>query len=153
MHTLLLAAALTVPAPAPASPVEQARLAFHRQMAAWNSGNLEGALSAYLNSSEMTWVSKRGVEKGFAPFAEAMRKTGAKGVYSGEVLHARQLSSKSALIVVRWAITDQGKRLMGGVSTQLWQAGDRGWRIVSSMPAERQAAGRKRRRSGSATQR
>jgi hypothetical protein len=78
----------------------------------------------------MTWASKRGVEKGFAAFAEAMRQEGAKGVYSGEVLHARQLSSKSALIVVHWAITDQGKRLMGGVSTQLWEVRDREWRIV-----------------------
>ena len=130
MRWLLLAAALTVSAPAEAAPVEEASGAFRRQMEAWNSGNLEGALSAYWNSPEMTWVNKRGVEKGFATFAEAMRQDGAKGIYSGEVLHARRLSSKSTLIVVRWAITDQGKRLMGGVSTQLWEVRDRRWKIV-----------------------
>ena len=130
MRRLLLAAALAVSAPAEAAPVKQASGAFHRQMEAWNSGNLEGALAAYWNSPEMTWVNKRGVEKGFAAFAEAMRQEGAKGTYSGQVLHARRLSSRSALIVVRWAITDQGKRLMGGVSTQLWEVRDRRWKIV-----------------------
>jgi hypothetical protein len=117
-------------APAEAAPVDEATRGFHRQMEAWNSGDLEAALSAYWNSPDLTWVNKRGISNGFAPFAQSMRQEGAKGTYSGEVLHARRLSSKSALLVVRWAIVDQGKRLMGGVSTQLWEVRDGRWKIV-----------------------
>ncbi len=117
-------------APVAAAPVGEAARSFQRQMEAWNRGDLEAALSAYWNSPDIIWVNKRGLSKGFAPFAESMRQEGTKGIYSGEVLHSRSLSPKSALLVVRWAITDQGKRLMGGVSTQLWEVRDRRWRIV-----------------------
>ena len=123
-------------APAAAgTPAEEARNGFAQQRIAWNRGDLEGALDLYWNSPELTFVDGSGVSRGFAAFAADLRKdfagkVGAMGRYTGEVLEARDVDADTGLLVVRWEITRDGRRLMGGVSTQLWErAGDR-WRIV-----------------------
>lgn len=133
----LLALALTVTlfsGPALAGPADEARKGIAAQVEAWNRDDLEGALARYWNAPELTWISRRGVEWGFAPFAGAMRADAAAnpdlGDYQAEVLEARDLTSDSALIVVRWSITRDGKRLMGGVSTQIWRLVDGHWVIV-----------------------
>jgi ketosteroid isomerase-like protein len=57
-------------------------------------------------------------------------KPQAMGRYSGQVLDARSLANDAALLVVRWSIDKDGKRMMGGVSTQLWKRIGGQWRIV-----------------------
>jgi hypothetical protein len=115
------------------SPVNAARAGLAAQIAAWNRGDLEGALSAYLPSPEMTWVTKSGVQRGFAEFAQGMRTDFSKpadmGTYSAEVLDARNLGD-GAVLVFRWQIVKSGKRLMGGTSTQIWQEVQGSWRAV-----------------------
>lgn len=118
-----------------AGPAEQAQDGFTRQRVAWNRGDIEEALDHYWNAPGMTWVSRAGVNRGFADFAREMRGEYAgrperMGVYSGEVLLARELSPETGLLVVRWSIDRDGKRLMGGVSSQLWEEVDGSWRIV-----------------------
>ena len=118
-----------------AGPAEQAAEGFVKQRVAWNRGDIEGALDFYWHSPDATWVSKAGVNRGFAGFAEAMRAeyTGRPermGVYSGEVLLAKEVSPETGLLVVRWSIDRDGQRIMGGVSTQLWEEVDGAWRIV-----------------------
>jgi ketosteroid isomerase-like protein len=136
MIRMMLAAALALtPAAALAGPAEQAEDGFTRQRVAWNKGDIEAALDLYWNSPEITWVSKAGVNRGFAGFARAMRDEYAgrpeqMGVYSGEVLLAKEVSPETGLLVIRWSIDRDGKRLMGGVSTQLWEEVDGAWRIV-----------------------
>jgi hypothetical protein len=127
--------ALMISGAALAGPAEQAEEGFARQRVAWNKGDLEGALELYWNSPEIMWVSKAGVSRGFAGFAQAMRDEYAgrpeqMGIYSGEVLLAKEVSPETGLLVVRWSIDRDGKRLMGGVSTQLWEEVDGSWRIV-----------------------
>jgi ketosteroid isomerase-like protein len=127
--------ALTISAAALAGPAEQAEEGFVRQRIAWNKGDIEAALDFYWKSPEIIWVNKAGVSQGFAGFAQAMRDEYAgrpeqMGVYSGEVLLAREVSPETGLIVVRWSIDRDGRRLMGGVSTQLWEQVDGAWRIV-----------------------
>ena len=56
-------------------------------------------------------------------------KPATMGVLSNEILEARDMG-RASLIVVRWAITRDGKRLMGGVSTQLWALCEGRTRIV-----------------------
>ena len=127
--------AVTMSAAALAGPAEQAQEGFVKQRVAWNRGDIEGALDFYWKSPEITWVSKAGVNQGFAGFAQAMRDAYAgrpeqMGVYSGEVLMAKEVSPETGLLVVRWSIDRDGARLMGGVSTQLWEEVDGAWRIV-----------------------
>ncbi len=118
-----------------ATPSQEAERGFHAQRAAWNHGDLEAALAYYLDDASMTWVNRASISFGRRDFAAAMRadfggRPSEMGVYSGEVLQKRDLTDHSALIVVRWAITKDGKRLFGGVSTQLWEGQQSGWRIV-----------------------
>lgn len=132
---LALAFGLLLAGPAVAGPVEDATAGFDSQMAAWNRGDIEGALAVYLDTSDILWVSRAGAERGFAPFAADMRAEfaghpEAMGTYSGEVLDALPLGPEHAALVLRWVIVRDGTRLFGGVSTQIWQRIDGHWRIV-----------------------
>jgi ketosteroid isomerase-like protein len=119
---------------AAASGAAAAQAGLQAQMAAWNRGDLEAALAAYWDSPKMIWVSKKGVERGFAAFAAAMRADFADrskmGTYSAELLDSRDLGPGAGLIVFRWRIERDGKRLMGGVSTQVWRKAGGGWKVV-----------------------
>ena len=131
----LITALAIVPSAAFAGPAEEAQDGFVKQRVAWNKGDIEGALDLYWPSPEMTWVSRAGVNRGFADFARAMRdeyygRPEQMGIYSGEVLLAKEISPETGMIVVRWSIDRDGKRLMGGVSTQLWEQVDGAWRVV-----------------------
>jgi hypothetical protein len=119
---------------AAASGGAAARAGLEAQVAAWNRGDLEGALSAYWDSPRLTWVSRSGVQRGLAAFAEGMRADFADrskmGVYSAEMLDVRDLGPGAGLIVFRWQIARDGKRLMGGVSTQIWRDVGGGWKVA-----------------------
>ena len=116
------------------SPEAAARAGLEAQIAAWNRGDLEAALRAYWDSPRMTWVSKSGVQRGFAAFAQGMRTDfadpAAMGTYSAEVLEARDVGPRAAVIVFRWQIMKNGRRAMGGTSTQIWREIDGSWRAV-----------------------
>ena len=114
-----LALGLLLAGPAAAGPVEDAAAGFEAQMAAWNRGDIEGALALYLDTPDILWVSRAG-----AGHPEIM------GTYSGEVLDALPLGPDHVALVLRWQITRDGTRLYGGVSTQVWQRIDGHWRIV-----------------------
>ena len=117
------------------APVEEALAALRTQMDAWNKQDLEAALSYYWNSPEMTWVNRKGVSFGIQEFAQSMRQDftdrSKMGTYDGKVLHATELRPDLVLIVLDWKIVDSsGKKLMGGVSSQLWQKMPGGWKAV-----------------------
>jgi uncharacterized protein (TIGR02246 family) len=118
-----------------AGPSDEARRGFQAQMDVWNRGDLDGAMRLYWNDPNMLFVSKAGVERGLKGFADAMRADFAgqpekMGVYSGEVLVARDLGPDFALLVVKWSIVLNSKKLFGGVSTQIWQRFGSEWRIA-----------------------
>jgi hypothetical protein len=116
-------------------PIEEAINGFAQQRAAWNAGDLEGALATYLDDPAMTWVNAKGMEHGLKTFAESMRseyadKRNPMGTYEGEVLDAREMGATRALLVVRWSINHDGRRIMGGYSTQLWERRGKSWVVV-----------------------
>lgn len=117
----MLAAALMLLAGAPSG----ASGGVAAQVAAWNRGDLEGALDSYCDVPRLTWVNRGGVTRGLAEFAAAMRADFADralmGVYEAEILESRALGRGASLVVLRWSISRDGRRLMGGVSTQLWE--------------------------------
>jgi uncharacterized protein (TIGR02246 family) len=116
------------------SPEAAARDGLEAQIAAWNRGDLEAALKAYWESPQMTWVSKSGVQRGFAAFAQGMRadfaEPAAMGTYSADILDARNVGPNAAVIVFRWQIMRNGRRVMGGTSTQIWREINGSWRAV-----------------------
>lgn len=113
---------------------DAARKGVAAQVEAWNRGDLEAALAAYWDSPKMTWVSRSGIQYGFAPFEDAIRKDFADpasmGIYSTQILDARDLGPGTHLIVYRWKIVKGEKRLMGGLSTQIWRQLNGNWRVV-----------------------
>lgn len=125
---LLLAAFLacaTNPAGAAKTSAGSGRQALATQTAAWNKGDLEGALQGYCPSADITWVNSKGVSHGYDGFAQSMREefgggAGTMGVLTNTVIDSRDLGGGQSLVVVQWDITREGKRLMGGISTQLW---------------------------------
>jgi hypothetical protein len=130
---IALVGALLIAAQGP-SPVDQATAALTAQAAAWNKGNVEEALGLYCDRPDMTWVSRSGVTRGFQAFAEGMRKDfkdpQRMGVMQFRLLDSRPLGRGQALTTIRWEITRAGSRIMGGVSTQLWQRCDGRLRVV-----------------------
>ena len=122
---MLFVVALAFSAPGPSTVPETAVRALQAQQSAWNRGDLESSLDAYCDTAEITWVSRSGISRGFERFAAAMRQDFADparmGRFELEVLDARQAGGDGALVTLRWSISRGAERLMGGVSTQLWQ--------------------------------
>ena len=105
------------------------------QMAAWNRGDLESVLYSYCPSDDTAWVNRAGVSRGFESYAKSMRAMfgggpGKMGTLRIDLVDHRLLGDGSSLMVVRWSIMDQGKRRMGGISTQLWSECDGRMRVV-----------------------
>lgn len=130
----LLLVGLLIAGPALAGPSDEARKGLAAQVEAWNRDDMEGALALYWNAPDILWVNRRGIERGFADFARGMRAEAAAnpdlGDYQAEVLEARDLGPDSALLVIRWSITRDGERVMGGISTQIWRRVDDAWVVV-----------------------
>jgi uncharacterized protein (TIGR02246 family) len=122
----MLAAVFLLLAQAPSGAAGEAARGVQAQVAAWNRGDLETALGLYCSEPRITWVTRRGVTHGFDEFAAGMRRDFADrsqmGRYEAELIETRSLGRRSALVVVRWSITRDGRRLMGGVSTQIWES-------------------------------
>jgi ketosteroid isomerase-like protein len=116
-------------------PVRSVQKALAGQVSAWNAGDLEAAMAFYRNSPDMIWISKSGVDKGYQSVLDAYRKDYADrskmGVYTYEPLHIESLSSACVYYVFKWKIELAGKRLMGGISSQLWKRIDGRWVITS----------------------
>ncbi len=92
-------------------------------------------MAFYWNSPELLWINKHGVEKGYTPVLEMFQKDfqdrSTMGVYTYEALHLEQLSEEVVLYVIRWKIELVGKRLMGGVSSQIWKKIEGHWVVTS----------------------
>ena len=122
---------MTTAEPAHSDAIQAVQQALDGQVQAWNSGDLGTAMAFYWNSPEMLWISKTGVEKGYqqvldmfrADFADARQM----GIYTYEPLYIEQLSPEAVYYVFRWKIEREGKRLMGGVSSQLWKNVNGSW--------------------------
>jgi len=131
-YGVLIAVALSSPAGLKSS--ERIVAALTRQALAWNRGDLNAALESYCPDSSIVWVNRSGLSRGFQTFAKSMRdefgdKPAQMGVLNYEVLESRELG-RSTLVVVRWSITRESKRIMGGVSTQVWAKCQGATRVV-----------------------
>ena len=117
------------------NPVTEVRAALDGQVTAWNAGDLEKAMEFYWNSPEMLWISKAGIEKGYAPVLEGYRKDfsdkAKMGVYSYEPLHIEKLSKRTVYYTFRWKIELNGKKIMGGLSSQVWKKIGGRWLITA----------------------
>lgn len=127
---LLFAAATAAEAPRPAVD----KLLADQQLA-WNRGDLEGYMSGYWRSPELTFFSGASVTRGWQPTLERYRKR-----YQGEGremgalafsdLEVQPLSPDAALARGRWELTFKSAKPARGVFTLLVRRFAEGWRIA-----------------------
>ncbi len=115
--------------------LQAAKQGLDGQVDAWNAGDLRAAMDFYWNSPDMLWISKNGVDKGWQPvldmFEQDFADRSTMGTYTYEPLHLENLGPAAALYVIQWKIELDGKRLMGGISSQVWKKMDSRWVITS----------------------
>lgn len=115
--------------------IKAVQQALDGQVQAWNNGDLETAMTFYWNSPEMLWINNTGVEKGYQEVLEMFRTDFADsrqmGTYTYEPLYIEQISPEAVYYVFRWKIERDGKRLMGGVSSQIWKTVNGRWVATS----------------------
>ncbi|WP_238395743.1 YybH family protein [Pontibacter pudoricolor] len=132
MATTTIVSSFTMPK---GDAVQEVKKALEGQISAWNKGDLETAMTFYWNSPEMLWISKGGTEKGYQQvydmFLQDFADRSKMGVYSYEPLHIEQVSKEAVYFVFRWKIELDGKRLMGGVSSQVWKNISDRWVVTS----------------------
>ncbi|WP_051189357.1 YybH family protein [Daejeonella oryzae] len=115
--------------------ISEVKTALEGQISAWNKGNLEGAMSFYWNSDKLLWISKSGTDKGYQPVFESFlsdfKDRSQMGKFTYEPLHIESLSDEIVYYVYRWKIELGDKKLMGGISSQIWRKPDNKWVITS----------------------
>ena len=131
----LLATSTAAKAHDPVSIRAMAERQVAEQVAAWNRGDLNGALASYCPSADIMWVNASGISRGFDGYRRSMQAmfAGGKermGRLDIAVQDVRLFGDGSNMTVLRWSITRNNMRLMGGLSTQLWADCDGRMRIV-----------------------
>lgn len=116
-------------------PDTEVKAALDEQVQAWNRGDLEKAMTYYWNDPSMVWISKAGVQKGYQFVLDDFRKEFADrskmGQYTYEPLYIETLSPDKVYYVFKWKIELNGKRLMGGVSSQVWKKIRNRWYVTA----------------------
>jgi len=113
--------------------IDQVKAALDGHVNAWNSGRIEDAIAYFYNSDSLLWVNRAGIEKGYQPilgsYLQDFADRSKMGTYSYEPLYIELLSSKSVYYVYRWKIELNGKKLRGGVSSQIWKKSNKRWLV------------------------
>ena len=113
----------------------QVKESLEKQIKAWNSGRLEDAMGYYQNSPDLLWISKAGIERGYQPilnsYLQDFDDRSKMGEFTYTPLAIEAISKKVVYFVYRWKIELNGKKIMGGVSSQLWKHNKGRWLIYS----------------------
>jgi len=103
------------------------------QVAAWNSGNLDGFMQGYWNSPKTTFAGSSGVKRGWQAVLERYRHDypdrQAMGKLEFSKLEITLLSPDAALVLGEWRL-ERAHHLPGGVFTLVFRKFPEGWRII-----------------------
>lgn len=108
------------------------RKLMNEQVAAWNSGDIEGFMGGYWNSDKLVFVSSN-VTRGWQPTLDRYKKgydTRAKmGTLSFTDLEITVLSKDAAVVLGSWALARENDNPKGKF-TLIFRKFKDGWRIV-----------------------
>ena len=104
------------------------------QRAAWNRGDLEGFMAAYVRAPELVFTSGGAIRRGFAETEARYRArygegTATMGQLAFEILEVQPLGGGGAIVLGRWALTETPEAGAGVFSLAL-RRDAAGWRIV-----------------------
>jgi len=105
------------------------------QVAAWNRGDLEGFMTGYWNSPDLTFFSGQEVTSGWQATLDRYRKRyqaegrDKMGTLSFDEIKIDLLGPDSAFVRGRWKLVTS-KEPLGGLFTLFFKKNSEGWRIV-----------------------
>jgi beta-aspartyl-peptidase (threonine type) len=133
--SLSAAATGQIPGPEPGAADAEIRQLLDTQVLAWNRGDLEGYMSAYWNSEELTFFSGATETGGWKPALERYRQyyktTGSQmGRLDFSNLRIETLGQQMALARGRWRLKSANGPTRTGLFTLMLRRFPEGWRIV-----------------------
>jgi ketosteroid isomerase-like protein len=103
------------------------------QVAAWNRGDIAGFVDGYWKSEKLTFVTSRGVTRGWQGLLERYRRSypdaKAMGRLSFNELEITVLSGDAAVVLGRWQL-DREKDQPQGHFTLVMRRVDGAWRVA-----------------------
>jgi len=107
-----------------------------RQQKAWNNGNLEDFMSAYLKSDSLTFIGRNGITYGWYNVLENYQNSypsrQAMGTLDFKVIHLDQLSNDTFRMIGSYQLTYNAPgHTQKGYFSLIWQQIDGKWFIIS----------------------
>jgi len=121
------------------SPEESIRNVMKIQSDAWNQGDIDGFMKYYWNNEGLTFVSKRGVSKGWQQVYNNYKKgypdKSAMGKLTFDKLEFDKMSGTAYMVTGSWyleyeAVKDVNRENVGGWFTLIFKKLKKDWRIV-----------------------
>lgn len=113
----------------------QIREVLQQQVSAWNRHDLDGFMTGYWHSSELTFFSGGSTTKGWEPTLERYRQRyQSKGAAMGKLefsdLSIEQLCPDAAFVRGQWHLTMPDGKEPHGIFTLVFRKFPEGWRII-----------------------
>lgn len=107
--------------------------AMAEQERSWSNGDIEGFMSHYEKSADLSFASKNGLTKGYDTLLNRYRKSypgeEEMGELIFELLEHRNLGNDYMLIVGSWKLLNNQKNPSGYFSL-VWKKTSSGWKII-----------------------
>ncbi len=117
------------------NPKQEILLTLKTQQKHWNEGNLEGFMSAYLNSDTLRFISRKGINYGHNKVLENYKKSypdkAAMGNLEFDIIHLDIIGKEDALVTGKWTLKYPDKKENGGHFTLWMKKIKSNWFIVS----------------------
>jgi ketosteroid isomerase-like protein len=114
------------------TPEEDIRRVLNTQSDAWNKADIDGFMKYYWNNPELTFVSKKGVSKGWQQVYDNYKKgypsQEAMGVLTFDNLVFEKMNPKAYVVTGSWHL--QRKEEVGGWFTLIFKKFKKDWLIV-----------------------
>jgi len=108
--------------------------AMNAQEAAWNNGDIPGFMQFYKNDPGISFVSERGVDKGYETILKRYQKsypdTATMGKLEFEILEFIPAGSMNAMVIGSWTLFRENDE-PGGYFSLLWEKTPDGWKIIN----------------------
>ncbi|NEN25335.1 nuclear transport factor 2 family protein [Cryomorpha ignava] len=107
--------------------------AMKAQEAAWNAGDIPGFMAYYKNDPEISFVSSRGVDKGYetilARYLKSYPDKATMGKLEFEILEFIPAGANNAMLIGKWTLYRENDQ-PGGYFSLLWENSPKGWKII-----------------------